>query len=300
MTRRGADDRLVPSSAPAGLRPRGSAAPRPAGIRADRRPAPAPAAPSLARALHQHDLRPEAAARLVQLAQVKAGDRVVEPGSGSGVLTEALLAAGARVWAVELDPRRCDLLRERCADALADGRLHIVLGDAVREPVDPGGAWRVVGNPPFNTTAALLRRWLLDDHPAGPPAAIDLLLQRQAAEKCCQSRWGGHTRTSVLLHLWGGARTGAGFPRDATEPPSHVPLVAFHARRTRTAPGADRLRAVDRLLEVAFAGPHTVRDALRGVIPGKVLGRLGPGLGFDPAAHPRTVPPAAWLELARG
>jgi hypothetical protein len=66
------------------------------------------------------------------------------------------------------------------------------------------------------------------------------------------------------------------------------------------APGPDRLRAVDRLLEVAFAGPHTVRDALRGVIPGKVLGRLAPGLGFDPAAHPRTVPPTAWLELARG
>jgi 16S rRNA A1518/A1519 N6-dimethyltransferase RsmA/KsgA/DIM1 with predicted DNA glycosylase/AP lyase activity len=231
---------------------------------------------------------------------VKAGERVVEPGSGSGVLTAALLAAGARVWAVELDPRRCDLLRERCADAVADERLRIVLGDAVREPVDPGGPWRVVGNPPFNTTAALLRRWLLEDHPAGPPAAIDLLLQRQAAEKCCQSRWGGHTRTSVLLHLWGGARTGAGFPRDATTPPSHVPLVAFHAQRVRTAPGPDRLRAVDRLLEVAFAGPHTVRDALRGVIPGKVLGRLAPGLGFDPAAHPRTVPPTAWLELARG
>jgi 23S rRNA (adenine-N6)-dimethyltransferase len=263
-------------------------------------PQPVAAPTGLARALHQHDLTAAAAARLVQLAQIKPDERVVEPGAGTGALTAALLAARARVWAVELDPRRCDTLRARCGDALADGRLHIVLADAVREPVDPGGAWRVLGNPPFNMTAALLRRWLLDDHPAGPPGAIDLLLQRQAAEKCCASRWGGHTRTSVLLHLWGGARTGAGFPRDATEPPSHVPLVAFHARRSRTAPGPDRLRAVDRLLEAAFAGPHTVRDALRGVIPGKILGRLGPALGFDPAAHPRMVPPTAWLELARG
>ncbi|MFM2092170.1 MAG: rRNA ((1518)-N(6)/adenine(1519)-N(6))-dimethyltransferase RsmA, partial [Planctomycetota bacterium] len=140
MTQRTTGDRMVPSTAPAGLRPRGSTAPRPAGNRAGLRPA--PAAPSLARALHQHDLTDAAAARLVQLAQVKAGERVVEPGSGSGVLTAALLAAGARVWAVELDPRRCDLLRERCADAVADERLRIVLGDAVREPVDPGGPWR--------------------------------------------------------------------------------------------------------------------------------------------------------------
>lgn len=302
-----ADGRLRPSAVPEGLRTRPQRRAEPVEA-ADEvlRPiipvaivSPSSAAPlSAARILHQHDLRPEAAARLVQVAGVKAGERVVEPGAGTGSLTAAILAQGAEVWALELDARRCDTLRGRCMPALLEGRLHIVLADALKEPVDPGGPWRVIGNPPFNLTAALLRRWLLDDHPAGPPTAIDLLLQRQAAEKCCQSRWGGHTRTSVLLTLWGSARTGAGFPRDATEPPSHVPLVAFQARRSRTAPDPVRLRAVDRLLEVAFAGPHSVRDALRGVIPAKALLKLGPTLGFDPAAHPRTVPPEAWLNLA--
>ena len=53
--------------------------------------------------------------RLVELAGVGAGDDVLEVGPGTGVLTEALLARGANVLAVEVDRGLCRLLEERLA-----------------------------------------------------------------------------------------------------------------------------------------------------------------------------------------
>ncbi len=46
--------------------------------------------------------------------------QVLEIGPGIGILTGALLAAGAQVVAVEVDPRMVDHLRRRFADAIAD------------------------------------------------------------------------------------------------------------------------------------------------------------------------------------
>jgi 16S rRNA (adenine1518-N6/adenine1519-N6)-dimethyltransferase len=42
---------------------------------------------------------------IVDAAELRSGDRVVEVGPGLGVLTRRLLAAGASVLSVEMDPR---------------------------------------------------------------------------------------------------------------------------------------------------------------------------------------------------
>ncbi|MCD5349307.1 class I SAM-dependent methyltransferase [Kineosporia mesophila] len=58
------------------------------------------------------------------------GGRVVELGAGSGLATRRLLAAGARVTAVEPGPALAGLLRERCPDA------SIILGTAEETGLD--------------------------------------------------------------------------------------------------------------------------------------------------------------------
>ena len=51
------------------------------------------------------------AAEVVRDAKVQKGQRVLEPSAGDGALVEALLAVGAKVTAVEIDPARRDDLR---------------------------------------------------------------------------------------------------------------------------------------------------------------------------------------------
>lgn len=89
------------------------------------------------------------AVRAVELAGIEPGQVVLEPSAGTGHLVEPLLAAGAQVVAVEVDPGMAAWLGQRfagsavhCADFLA---------------WEPGRQFeRVVMNPPFKRGADLL------------------------------------------------------------------------------------------------------------------------------------------------
>lgn len=234
----------------------------------------------------QHDLAPAVAERFVSGARVRPGEQVLDAGAGLGAIAAALLAAGAAVTCVEADPQRLAALRARFQD-----RCAVVAGDLRRWRPRFTGPWRVVANPPFHLTAELVRGWVLG---AAPPHALDLILQREAAEKLCAPG----TRSGALLACAGQATFVARLDRAATSPPSRVDLAVWRFRRDAAAAPAD-LAILDRLLERAFAGPRTVAEALRGVASAVQLRRQGAEHGWNPQAHPRTVPPRAWLPLAR-
>ncbi len=118
----------------------------------------------------------------LELAQVAAGDRVVEVGPGLGTLTRTLLEAGAEVWAVERDE-----LLARHLDAelvpLHPGRLHILHADAMDHPVadipEPETPFKVVANLPY----AISTPWM-DAVLDGPlPERLVLMLQYEAAQR---------------------------------------------------------------------------------------------------------------------
>lgn len=76
-------------------------------------------------------VRTEAFLRAIR-ACVRPGDRVVEPGAGSGILTLQAAACGARVWAIELDPLLAGWLTTTVAiNGFAD-RITVIHDDALR------------------------------------------------------------------------------------------------------------------------------------------------------------------------
>lgn len=117
------------------------------------------------------------AARLVADASVDHGDRVVDVGAGTGVLTAAIAGRAAAVLAVEIDPVLADGLARRFAHT---GNVTVIRADA-RDVALPLNPYRVVANPPFGQTAAILHR-LLDD-PAGGLVRADLIVQWQVARQ---------------------------------------------------------------------------------------------------------------------
>lgn len=86
-------------------------------------------------------------------AGIRRGDLVLDVGAGTGAITAPLVDAGARVVAVELHPGRARHLRERFAGA----PVRVVRADAadLRLPRRP---FRVVANPPFAVSTAVLKR----------------------------------------------------------------------------------------------------------------------------------------------
>jgi len=106
--------------------------------------------------------------RLVGLAGVKPGDVVLEVGPGLGSLTLGLLEAGARVVAVEIDPKLAQLLPQTVAQRLPEAadRLDVIEGDALRlssvilrgesEANGVAGSAKLVANLPYNVAVPVV------------------------------------------------------------------------------------------------------------------------------------------------
>jgi 23S rRNA (adenine-N6)-dimethyltransferase len=163
-----------------------------------------------------HRLTDRWADRLVAAAGVRPGELVVDVGAGYGALTAALVGAGARVLAVELHPGRLRVLRER----FVDDPVRIVRADAaeLRLPTRP---FRVVANPPYAVTIALVRRLL--GRGSGLYAA-DLVLPRGYVRR---------VEDGAFARSWALSR-GLTVPRGAFRPAAPRDAVVLVVRRGRS------------------------------------------------------------------
>ncbi len=131
------------------------------------------------KSLGQHFLtNPKIHEHIVEAAEIKPGEMVVEIGPGSGLLTDHLLAAGARVIAVEKDTEFVKNLREKYknknieiieADVLNFKLLNFKLSN-----------YKLVGNLPYYLTSHLLRI-ILQEWPQ--PKCIVFMVQKEVAKR---------------------------------------------------------------------------------------------------------------------
>jgi 23S rRNA (adenine-N6)-dimethyltransferase len=182
--------------------------------------------PAAGRRWGWHALGDREAARLVAEAGVRPGDLVVDAGAGEGALTAHLMAAGARVVAVELHPGRAAALRRRFARA----PVTVVQADVadLRLPRRP---FAVVANPPFAASAALLRRLTA---PGSRLTGATLVLPAWVARRWAVGAAPGAAR---WRRTWD-AGVARQLPRTAFTPPPPGDAAVLVLRRPTAAAGA--------------------------------------------------------------
>ncbi|MBO6767765.1 MAG: 16S rRNA (adenine(1518)-N(6)/adenine(1519)-N(6))-dimethyltransferase RsmA [Erythrobacter sp.] len=227
-----------------------------------------------------------------------AGRQVLEVGPGPGGLTRALLRAGARVTAIEMD--------KRCLPALAElgeafpGQLRVVESDALKldhAGLMGGEPFAVLSNLPYNVGTALFVRWLGGE--AWPPlwTSLTLMFQQEVAQRIvAQPGTSAYGRLAVLAQWRAQAKLAMKVHRSAFTPPPKVMSAIVHVE-PGAMPAGVSARMLERLTEAAFGQRRKMlRQSLKGV-PGAVDALEV--VGIDPQRRAETVTVTEFANLAR-
>jgi 16S rRNA (adenine1518-N6/adenine1519-N6)-dimethyltransferase len=140
---------------------------------------------------------------------------VLEVGAGTGALTDRLLAVADRVTAIERDPELAAFLREEFADAIDEGQLTIVEGDAL--DVDLPAFTASVSNLPYGISSEIAFRLL----PTGRP--LVLMFQQEFAERmAADAGEDEYGRLSVTAGHYADIEVVETIPREAFDPQPRV------------------------------------------------------------------------------
>jgi 16S rRNA (adenine1518-N6/adenine1519-N6)-dimethyltransferase len=226
-----------------------------------------------------------------------AGQAVLEVGPGPGGLTRALLRAGARVTAIEMD-RRCLPALAELAEAFP-GKLRVIEGDALamNHAELMGEPFAVVSNLPYNVGTALFVRWLGGE--AWPPkwTSLTLMFQQEVAQRIVAAPdTGAYGRLAVLAQWRTTAKLALKVHRSAFTPPPKVMSAMVHVTPAAMPDGV-KAAILERVTEAAFGQR---RKMLRQSVKG-LAGALAAleTLGIDSQRRAETLSVAEFVAVAR-
>jgi 16S rRNA (adenine1518-N6/adenine1519-N6)-dimethyltransferase len=207
--------------------------------------------------------------KIVHVAGVRSGERVVEVGPGLGSLTLAILETGAFVTAVEIDHRLAERLPRTAVDhGVPAGALTVVDADALRVSELPGDPTVLVANLPYNVSVPVLLH-LLENFASIQRGVV--MVQAEVGERIAappgSKTYGAPSAKAAWYGPW---RLAGTVSRQVFWPVPNVDsvLVAF-SRDSERRGSDDERRATFRIVDAAFQQRRKMlRQALSGVLGG--------------------------------
>ncbi len=237
------------------------------------------------------------ARRIVRLAGVRAGDRVLEIGPGIGSLTLALAEVGADVVAVEHDRGVVPLLDEVLTRAGVRDRVAIVEDDGLTADwasVLEGRPAALVANLPYNVATTMVVR-ILETAPLVDPLFV--MVQREAGERLAAGAGADAVgAVSMKVAYYARAEVVGLVPPTVFVPRPRVDSALVRLVRHPTPPVV--VDDPQRLFAVIRAGYAKRRKTLRQSLAGVVAPERFAEAGVDPGARAEVLGLDQWARLA--
>jgi 16S rRNA (adenine1518-N6/adenine1519-N6)-dimethyltransferase len=251
------------------------------------------------RRLGQHFVAdPNTARRIVRLAGIEPGARVLEIGPGLGSLTLALVERGCPVLALEVDRKLAAVLEHVVA---GQGDVRVVTGDALTVDLEAllgAGTWRCVSNLPYNVATPVVIR-LLEEAPSVATALV--MVQREVGERFVAAPGSSaYGAASVRVAYYADAKIVGMVPRSVFVPVPKVDSALVELVRRDTPPVDVPSR--DRLFQLIRAGFAHRRKMLRRTLRPLLGDRTTDVLtaaAIDPRARAESLGLTEWAALAR-
>lgn len=167
--------------------------------------------------------------RLLKTAQVSEGDRILEIGPGTGILTKALLRQKSWVTAIEIDPKLYHFLTQHFCQ---EERLVLLQQDILRcdpqvlEKIHPP-PYKVVANLPYNIATPIFFKLLeLRDF----LQSITVMVQKEVAKRICATvaERASYGALAIAAEIGFERKLAFSLPPSAFSPPPKVDSAVVH------------------------------------------------------------------------
>lgn len=229
--------------------------------------------------------------KIIDAADLRPNDTVVEAGPGRGILTEALASRVKKVIAIEKDRLFVATLEKQLAKNGVTN-VEIVSGDILKYA--PPAQYKIVANLPYYLTSRFFRIFL--EEQKQKPAMLVVMIQKEVAERII-----AHPPKMNLLALgvqaYGTPRIVANVPAGAFSPPPKVESAILKImdisdkffKKNGIAP-----REFFASARRAFGQKRkTLKHTLK--ISEKELQKIG----LSPTARPQELSPEQWITLVK-
>lgn len=262
------------------------------------------------KSLGQHFLNSKhVLSKRIEAGQIKNGEKILEIGPGTGILTEALLQSGANVIAIEKDMRAVDLLKEKFQIEINEGKLELIYADILETEAQdqynqengliPKEPYSIIANIPYYITGAILEKFL----EKGPrPTKMILLVQKEVAERVI-ARDGKESVLSVSVKAFGNPSIIAKVPRGAFSPPPSVDSAILMIENISNNQFIDKNVDISSFFEIIKAGFAHKRKYLIRNLEEKMnkndLENIWSKLGLNPKIRAEEITINQWFDIVK-
>lgn len=188
---------------------------------------------------------------IMEAADIKAGENILEIGPGLGVLTSKLLDAGANVLAVEKDRQIFFYLKKRF-----NGKTNLTLvNDDILKFNNYSVPYRIVANIPYSITAKIIKKFTADE--VKKPKSLLIMVQKEVGERVC-AQPGKLNLLAICAQLYGEPSIIALVPAKAFYPAPKVDscLLLIDDIKAETPHRIHDLAQFWRVLRIGFSSPR--------------------------------------------
>ncbi len=208
--------------------------------------------------------------KIVESAQIQAGQKVWEIGGGQGVLTAALLQAGANLTVFEIDYDLQDYLQERFGK-----QINLVKGDILKQDwqkICPQ-KMKIVANLPYNITSPFLFKVVENiDH----FCQLTIMIQKEVAHRILATPGSKkYGRLSLKMQHYFQVQKVLDVPRGSFYPVPNVDSTVIQAVPRTDRPQIEDVALFMKVIDLSFANRRKMlRVNLRQLLPKQKLEEL--------------------------